>query len=49
MWILCQAEDSHEMSSLILSENNENVFMNVVCCSRDWHATFKSSISVFKI
>ena len=34
--ILCQAEDSHEISSLIFSENNEEVFMNAVCCSRDW-------------
>ena len=36
MKILCQAEDSHEISSLIFSGNNKKVFMNVVCCSRDW-------------
>ena len=28
------AEDSLETSSL---KNNEKIFMNVVCCSRDWH------------
>ena len=28
--------DSHEISSLIFSENNEKVFINVVCCSCDW-------------
>ena len=33
---LCLAEDSHEISSLIFSENNEKVFMTAVCCSRDW-------------
>ena len=36
------ADDSHEISSLIFSEkNNEKVFMNGVCCSRDW--CFKDS------
>ena len=30
------AEDSHDISSLIFSENNEKVFMNVVFCSRYW-------------
>ena len=37
MWILCLAEDSHKISSLIFSEKKkkEKVFMNVVCCSRD--------------
>ena len=30
------AEDLHEISSLIFSENNEKVFINVVCCSLDW-------------
>ena len=30
------SEDSQEISSLIFSENNEEVFMNVACCSRDW-------------
>ena len=30
-WILCPAEDSHEISSLIFSE--KKVFMNVICCS----------------
>ena len=34
------AEDSHEISSLSFSENNEKVFMNVICCSCDWR--FKS-------
>ena len=28
-------EDSHKISSLIFAENNDRVFMNVVCCSRD--------------
>ena len=36
MWILCLAEDSLETSSLILSEKQEKIFMNVICCSRDW-------------
>ena len=39
MWILCLAEDSHEISSLIFSEK---VFINVVCYSRDW--SFKGII-----
>ena len=30
------AVDSQETSSLIFSENNEEEFINVVCCSRDW-------------
>ena len=38
------AEDSHEKSSLISLKhqvlfslkNNEKIFMNVICCSRDW-------------
>ena len=30
------AEDSHETPSLIYFVNNEKVFMNVVCCNRDW-------------
>ena len=29
-------ESSLEKSSLIFSEKNEKIFMNVVCCSRDW-------------
>ena len=36
MWILCQAEDSHEISSIILSEKQEKIAKTVVCCSRDW-------------
>ena len=38
MCILCLAEASHEISSLIFSEkkNNEKVFMNGVSYSRDW-------------
>ena len=32
MCILCIAEDSHEISSLIFSEE---IFINVVCCSCD--------------
>ena len=35
MWILCLAEDSPETSSLIFSEKQWKIFMNVVCCSRD--------------
>ena len=37
------AEDSHEISSLIFSEkkNNEKIFENVVCCSRDWRLRVK--------
>ena len=32
-----QAEDSHEISSIIFSEKkNEKVVMTVVGCSRDW-------------
>ena len=31
-----QAEDSHEISSLIFFENSEKVFLNVVCCCREW-------------
>ena len=37
LWILCLAEDSHEISNLIFWKNNEKVFKTVVCCSRDWH------------
>ena len=43
MWILCLAEDLHETSSLIFSKKktkkktNEKIFINVVCCSCDWH------------
>ena len=39
MWILCrQAEDSHEISGIILSEKKiKKIFKTVVCCSRDWH------------
>ena len=38
MGILCLAEDSHEISSLIFSEKkkNEKICKTVVCCSRDW-------------
>ena len=35
MWILCQAEDSHEISSHIFS-GKQWKNMNVVCCSGDW-------------
>ena len=35
-WILCLAEDSLEISSLIISEKQWKIFMNAVCCSRDW-------------
>ena len=28
--------DSLETSSLIFSKNRRKIFMNVVCCSRDW-------------
>ena len=33
-----EQRDSHEISSLMFSGNNEkvHVFMNVVCCSLDW-------------
>ena len=31
------ADDTHEISYLILVENTENVAKFVVCCSRDWH------------
>ena len=30
------AEDSLETSSLIFSEKQWKIFLNVVCCSRDW-------------
>ena len=36
LYLLSLAEDSLETTSLIFSEKNEKVFMNVVCCSRDW-------------
>ena len=36
MWILCIAEVSLETSSIIFSEKQWKIFMNVVCCSRDW-------------
>ena len=29
--------DSHEYQALFCLKNNEKVFMNVVCCSHDWH------------
>ena len=35
MWILCRVEDSLETSSLIFSEKQWKIYMNVVCCSRD--------------
>ena len=34
MWILCRAQTM---------KNNEKVFINVVCCSRDWHYKVKRS------
>ena len=30
-----KTEDSHKTSSLIFSEKNKKIFMNVVCCSCD--------------
>ena len=45
MLILCLAEDSCEISSILFSEKNEKVFMNVVCCRRDWR--FNISIRFF--
>ena len=35
-WILCLAENSFEISSLIFSEKQWKIFMAVVCCSHDW-------------
>ena len=36
MWILCLADHlKHQV--LFSQKNNEKIFMNVVCCSRDWH------------
>ena len=35
MWILYQAEDLHEISSIILSEKQWNIFKTVVCCGGD--------------
>ena len=38
MWIVCLADDSHELSRLISFKNNfKETFQNVVCCSCDWH------------
>ena len=31
----CESKDSLETSSLFSPKNNEKIFMNVVCCSRD--------------
>ena len=36
MWILCMAEDSHEISSIIFLKHNEQIFKTAVCCSCDW-------------
>ena len=36
MWILCPAEDSLDHQVFFSLKNNEKIFMNVVCCSRDW-------------
>ena len=33
---VCLADDSLETSGLFSLKNNEKIFMNVVCCSRDW-------------
>ena len=32
MWIICQADSSHEMSRLVFFEKKK-----IVCCSCDWH------------
>ena len=37
MWIVCPADDSHEMLSLIFSEKQQKKNQNVICCSCDWH------------
>ena len=37
MWIICQADDSHEISRLVFFEKlKKNIFQNVVWCSCDW-------------
>ena len=37
MWIVCQADDSHEISRLVFCEKlKKKIFHNVVCCSCDW-------------
>ena len=36
MWILCLAEDHMKNQVLFSLKNNEKVFINVVCRSRDW-------------
>ena len=44
MLILCLAEDSLEHQVLFSLKNNEKIFMNIVCCSGDWH--FRVNVSV---
>ena len=36
-FIFCLAEDSHEISSLVFSENNEKIFKTVISSNHDWH------------
>ena len=53
MGILCLAEDSHEISSLILSEKQLKIFKTAVCCSCDWrlkglHSVFIKITKLYK-
>ena len=36
MWIVCQADDSHVMSSIISSEKYEKHALKMSSASRDW-------------
>ena len=36
MWIICQADDSHVMSSIIFSEKYEKDVLKMLSYSRDW-------------
>ena len=37
MWIVCYADDSHEMPNLIFSEKYTQKNENIICCNSDQH------------
>ena len=47
MWILCKQRIHLKHQVLFSLKNNEKIFMNVVCCSRDWHFKGWRSLSAF--
>ena len=41
MWIVCQADNSHEMSSLIFFENNNNTKQKLICLLQLWLVLYR--------